>query len=165
MQGEADLRRQLQAATLGISLALMDETERQAARLVAKMKAAAPKKTGQLAESIGWTWGDAPKGSLIVGKVAPRGRATMITIFAGSRRGAGRNSAGAYYATWVEFGTQAGVKGSRVTSKTGGRRSRVVNRTHNGAVAQPYFWSTYRAMRQGIRNSISRAVNKAADKA
>lgn len=174
MKGEADLRRQLQAVQLGISVALMDEIERQAIRLVARMKAAAPvlkqpdrrRTPGELKDSIGWTWGDAPAGSLIIGKQGSgTRRSPRITIYAGSRRTAGRNSAGAFYATWVEFGTQAGVAGSRTASSTGGRRSRGVKRTHPGTVAQPYFWPAYRAMRQGIRAGMSKAINKAAEAA
>ena len=52
--------------------------------------------TGKLAGSIGWTWGEAPRGALSLGKVATGGDMT-ITVYAGDRE--------AFYARWVEFGT------------------------------------------------------------
>lgn len=55
-----------------------------------------PQPTGRLAGSIGWTWGEAPRGVLSLGKVATGGDMT-ITVYAGDRE--------AFYARWVEFGT------------------------------------------------------------
>lgn len=55
-----------------------------------------PQDTGRLAGSIGWTWGEAPRGVLSLGKVATGGDMT-ITVYAGDRE--------AFYARWVEFGT------------------------------------------------------------
>lgn len=55
-----------------------------------------PQDTGRLAGSIGWTWGEAPRGALSLGKVATGGDMT-ITVYAGDRE--------AFYARWVEFGT------------------------------------------------------------
>lgn len=168
MKGEADLIRQLRAVELGVSVALSDETERQANKLVAAMKVKAPvgrpKKSnvphrvrtgGELRDSIGWAWRDAPAGTLM--KATGAGLKRGIVIFAGSRRTAGKNSHGAYWAQWVEFGTAAGVSGAKTA------KGRKIKRTHNGAKPKPYFWPTYRAARQGIRSAISRVVNKAAE--
>lgn len=170
MKGEAELRRQLQAVELGISVALMDEMERLANDLVRAMKAAAPllkrpdrrRRAGELRDSIGWAWNRAPAGALLVGQVRGKARTPQIVVYAGSRRTAGRNDDGAFWATWVEFGTQAGIRGQRTASASGGRRSRRVYRTHPGTTAQPYFWPAYRAHRRRIRGGITRAVNKAA---
>jgi HK97 gp10 family phage protein len=54
--------------------------------------------TGRLGASIGWTWGDAPKGSLTIGTVGGKEYGTMrITIYAGG--------GDAFYARFLEFGT------------------------------------------------------------
>jgi HK97 gp10 family phage protein len=58
------------------------------------------RKSGSLRDSIGWTWGKAPKGSITLGKVAEASLAgdLTITIYAGNSE--------AFYARWIEFGTQ-----------------------------------------------------------
>ena len=66
--------------------------------VVRMMKSLAPKDSGALAASIGWTWGKAPKGAGIVASVkSSLGGDLTITIYAGD--------AEAYYARWQEFGT------------------------------------------------------------
>jgi HK97 gp10 family phage protein len=74
--------------------------EQGATEIVNFAKALVPVRDGDLKDSIGWTWGDAPKGSITLGKVM-RKRSDgdmVITIFAGNER--------AFYARWQEFGTQ-----------------------------------------------------------
>lgn len=60
-----------------------------------------PKDTGKLAGSIGWTWGAAPKGSMILSRVMASGAASdmIATVYAGDDE--------AFYARWVEFGTKS----------------------------------------------------------
>jgi HK97 gp10 family phage protein len=66
--------------------------------LVEEMWSRAPYDDGVLQGSIGWTWGDAPAGSLTIGTVGGREFGTMrITIFAGG--------GDAFYARFHEFGT------------------------------------------------------------
>ncbi len=68
-------------------------------QVVEMMKRLVPVEDGVLRESIGWTWGKAPKGAGIVAKVKSKmGDDLTITIYAGSVE--------AYYARWQEFGTQ-----------------------------------------------------------
>lgn len=55
-----------------------------------------PKDSGLLAGSIGWTWGEAPKGSMALAQ-AKVGDLTA-TVYAGD--------SDAFYVRWVEFGTQ-----------------------------------------------------------
>lgn len=92
-----------------------------------------PIRPGALRDSIGWTWGDAPKGSLVLGQ-SPRiarigGREGIkITIYAGN--------AEAFYARWVEFGTWKWA-------------------------GSPFFFGTYRDHRRRIRGGITRALRKA----
>ncbi len=114
-----------------------------AEEIVALMRSLCPKGSGRLARSIGWTWGKAPKGSVIVAKgESPFGDAT-ITIYAGD--------AEAFYARFVEFGVAA--------HKAGG--------LFEGAVipaiaAHPFFFPAYRAKRKRVKSRITRAMNKAA---
>ncbi len=55
--------------------------------------------SGELRDSIDWTWGDAPAGSLVLGTVGGQEYGTLrITIYAGNDD--------AFYAAWQEFGTQ-----------------------------------------------------------
>lgn len=99
--------------------------------IVAMMKSLVPERTGALRDSIGWTWGQAPKGSIIVStlKGAGVGGDLTITIYAGN--------AEAYYARWVEFGTQK-------------------------MKAQPYFYFSWRASRKDARKKVRAATRKAA---
>lgn len=72
--------------------------EKGADEIVAMAKGLVPVgATGDLKASIGWTWGDAPKGSITLASSKPVGNGERITIYAGNSE--------AYYARWVEFGT------------------------------------------------------------
>ena len=72
--------------------------EQSAEEMVKEMRARVNRISGDLADSIGWTWGDEPAGSLVITSYAGGDRGSMvITIYAGSKE--------AYYAAFVEFGT------------------------------------------------------------
>lgn len=78
---------------------LRAEMEKVAEEIVAMMRRLAPKDQGDLAASIGWTWGKVPKGATVIAAVKSKlGGDMTITIYAGD--------AVAYYARWQEFGTQ-----------------------------------------------------------
>ena len=114
-----------------------------AAEIVAEMKMLAPVDSGDLRDSIGWTWGDIPAGSFMIdeirsGKNAGQQYATLrIKIYAGSRE--------AFYARFIEFGTKTGVR------------------------AQPFFFAAYKKwggkakfrarIRAAIRKRIKEAMN------
>ena len=114
-----------------------------AAEIVAEMKLLVPVDSGDLRDSIGWTWGDIPAGSFIIdeirsGKNAGQQYATLrIKIYAGSRE--------AFYARFIEFGTRTGVS------------------------AQPFFFAAYKKwggkakfrarVRAAIRKRIKEAFN------
>lgn len=71
----------------------------QSAREMADMmEVLVPKDTGRLAGSIGWTFGEPPKGSIAAGKLINSAGAIVATVYAGDKD--------AYYAKWVEFGRQ-----------------------------------------------------------
>lgn len=90
-----------------------------------------PVDSGDLAGSIGWTWGKAPKGAMTLGVVKSSGSELVATVYAGDSE--------AFYARWVEFGTQK-------------------------MTAQPFFYPSYRALRKRSKSRIKRAVTKAAKK-
>jgi HK97 gp10 family phage protein len=72
--------------------------ERNAEAVVADMKRVAPVDDGDLRDSIGWTRGDAPAGTMIIGRVGrQKYGALRITIYAGGST--------AFYARFQEFGT------------------------------------------------------------
>jgi HK97 gp10 family phage protein len=131
------LHRRFGQVPVKIINAVADQLEKEAAKVVQDMKAIVPVgATGALRNSIGWTWGDAPKGSLTLGKVQGREYETVaITIYAGTRdKGLGDQDA--FYAHFQEFGT---VK----------------------MTANPFFYPAWRANKKRVASSIKRAVNKA----
>lgn len=102
---------------------------RSAGEIAAFARSLVPVDSGALRDSIGWTYGAAPKGSMTLASAAV-GELT-VTVFAGNSE--------AYYARWVEFGTQK-------------------------MTAQPYFFPAYRALRKRARSRVSRATTAAAKK-
>ena len=119
--------------------------EQSANEIVATMKSFAPVDSGDLQMSINWCWGNAPKGTMVVGHVTGgkgKGARTFrqydlnkdwrISIFAGGDD--------EYYAWFVEFG-------------------------RDGMAAQPFFYPIWRAKRKGAKTKITRAVSKAVKEA
>jgi len=117
--------------------ALAEQMEKNATELVAQMERLAPKQSGKLAGSIGWTWGDAPKGTMTLGSVRGGRRkgqgfgVMRITIFAG-----GRGKDDPFWAWFQEFGTSK-------------------------MAANPFFYPTYRAKKSAMKSSMTRAFKKA----
>lgn len=119
--------------------------------------------TRALRNSIDWSYGNPPPGSVL-----HNGRKStldnvkndlLISVYAGNDR--------AYYARWVEFGTQASTKGGRVADKRAGSspgRTRKSYRTHPGTPAQSFFFPAYRATRASVKRRIQNATNKALKK-
>lgn len=118
-----------------------------AADVVAQAKRWAADDTGALRDSIGYTFGAAPKGSLTI--ASAKVGDLRVTIFAGNEK--------AYYARWVEFGTAPRVNGGRFQGTQ-----------HPGTRPQPFFFPAYRAHKKRIqaalRKSIRDAVRKVAVK-
>lgn len=140
MQGEAALKAAMMAIPDKIRAEVAKELEAQAAKVVADMKRLVPVDSGALRDSIGWTWGDAPKGSISVGQVRGRQYARMtITIYAGTRDKS-LGSADAFYARFQEFGT---VK----------------------MPANPFFYPAWRANKTRVKASLTRAVKRAVKRA
>lgn len=108
--------------------------EENAQQIVEMMQRLVPKDEYILWASIGWTWGDAPTGSMTIGKVkggkgAGREYASLvITIYAGGGK--------AFYGRFQEFGTR-------------------------NMPANPFFFPAYRANKAKVRSAMTRAVKKA----
>jgi HK97 gp10 family phage protein len=91
----ARIERRLKAIPVAVRAAVMPAMEKSADEIVAAAKALCPVGDGTLRDSIGWTWGDAPEGAIVL--ASTKGGALRITIYAGNDE--------AFYARWVEFGT------------------------------------------------------------
>lgn len=96
-------------------------------------------------DSIGWTYGDVPKGTIAIGAVQSRGN-LKITIYAGSDV--------AFMARWEEFGTSPHINGGIFAGSL-----------HPGTPARPFFYVAYRANRKRAKGRITRAINKSAKRA
>lgn len=131
--GVAKLRKKLEALVAVGRDEIRRAMETSADEIVALAKNLVPVDKGDLKDSIGWTWGKAPKGAMTLGTVQTNevDSGFTITIFAGNSE--------AYYARWVEFGTQK-------------------------MAAQPYFYPSYRALRRRSKSRVTRAVTKAIKK-
>lgn len=140
------LRRKLARFPAVVEAEIRLAMEASANEIVAMAKSLAPKESGTLANSIAWTYGDAPKGAIVLGKVK-QGRAgnLRITVYAGGPD--------AFYARMVEFGTAPHLNGGRFAGSQ-----------NPGSAAQPFFYPAYRANKKSAKSRISRAINKAAKK-
>lgn len=99
VQGLAKLNRRWGAIPDRVRSEVRIAMEKVANEVVRDMKATAPREFGDLVQSIGWTWGDAPAGSLTIGSVGGRDYGSMrITFYAGG--------GDAFYAKFQEFGTR-----------------------------------------------------------
>lgn len=128
------MKRMPEVAKVRIRAAL----EKAAEEIVQMMKRLVPVDQGALRDSIDWTWGKAPKGSMTLGKVAESAVAgdLTITIYAGTRDKS-LGDMDAFHARWVEFGTEK-------------------------MKAQPYFFPSYRANKKRATSGVRRAVSRAA---
>lgn len=108
---------------------------------------------GDLQRSIGWTWGDAPPGSMTLATVAGLGGAKdlTITIYAGDSV--------AFYARWVEFGTAPHSLAKGADSSRNKRQGTGLK--HPGSTKKPFFYVSYRSNRRRGKAKISRAINRA----
>lgn len=154
--GLSRIRQRMKAIPQAVKDAVRPAMERAAQDIVDVAKMLVPVDQGELRDSIGWTWGDAPAGSMRLAS-STAGELT-ITIYAGSDK--------AFYARFVEFGTKQGVFGQRTgpsgasakQHKTKGRKS---YRTHPGTNAQPFFYPAYRLGKKAASMKIRRAIVKA----
>jgi len=123
---------------------IKEAMEKAASDAVALMKSLAPRDSGALSDSIGWTWGDPPKGAMALLRSGRRTKAGLrITIYAGG--------GDAFYARFVEFGTAQHQNGGKFAGSV-----------HPGTTAQPFFFPGWRAVRRQVKGRVSRAIRRAA---
>lgn len=127
--------------------------EQAASLITSTMRSLVPVEDGDLRASIGWTWGEAPKGSISFSHAIAGNK---ITIFAGN--------ADAFYARFVEFGTAphnvAKGGGTKKFAKSGAQGVE-----HPGAIARPFFFPAYRMHKKEVKAMIARQIRIAVKKA
>ncbi len=149
--GLARINQRLKAIPESIQIAVRKAMEKSAQEIVDMAKTLCPVDSGKLRDSIAWTWGDAPNGSVVIAQSAATS-GLAITVYAGN--------AVADYARWVEFGTQGSTAGQKVpTGKAG--KTRKSYRTHSGTAAQPFFFPAYRLNKRKAQARMKRAATKA----
>ncbi|MEN4964112.1 HK97-gp10 family putative phage morphogenesis protein [Brucella intermedia] len=137
------LNRKFKALPALAEAAIKVAMEQGADEIVAMMKRLVPVDNGDLRDSIGWTWGDAPSYSQRIGAVKSKTGNLKITIYAGNSK--------VRYAHLVEFGSAPHINGGMFAG------------TQNpGAKAQPFFFVAFRALRRRTKSRITRAINKSA---
>jgi HK97 gp10 family phage protein len=143
IKGLKELQRKLDRMPRVAKARIRQAMEQGADDIVNLAKSLVAVDTGALKESIGWTWGRAPKGAMTLGKIESTGGDLTITIYAGNSE--------AFWARWVEFGTAAHTAGGMSAGAT-----------IPAIPASPYFFVSYRANRKRVKSRITRAINKAA---
>lgn len=117
--------------------------EEGANEIVALAKSLVPVESGDLRDSIGWTWGTRPKYSQAIASVKTSNERFVITIYAG-------NSA-VRYAHLVEFGTAPHIN-----------QGLFAGSQHPGTAPKPFFFVSYRALRKRVKGRVTRAITKSA---
>ncbi|NLS07609.1 HK97 gp10 family phage protein [Rhizobium sp. P32RR-XVIII] len=143
IEGLKKLQAKLDRLPAKVKQRIRDAMEAGADEIVALAKSLVPSDTGALRDSIGWTYGRAPKGAMTIGKVETTGGDLTITIYAGNSE--------AFYARWVEFGTKEHVAGGKFAG------AKIKEQP-----ARPFFYVSFRANRKRVKGRVTRAINKAA---
>ncbi|MDF2809507.1 MAG: hypothetical protein K0S56_538 [Microvirga sp.] len=116
-----------------------------AEEITAMQKRLAPRDSGDLANSIGYTFGNYRVQNAnvrgIMGNAGAGDPDLSVTIHAGDSK--------AYYAMFVEFGTSQHTAGGKF-----------VGATIPAVAAQPFFYPGYRSLRKRVKSRISRATTK-----
>lgn len=145
LQNRDRLLRKL-AAIQGAPRAAMKEALRQnATEIVAMQKRLAPVASGDLRNSIGFTFGTYRSANANVRGVSGGGGGDpdlSVTIHAGDAR--------AFYAAMLEFGASG-------PWTIGGR---FAGATHPGFSAEPFFYPAWRALRRRSKSRLTRAMRK-----
>lgn len=142
--GLARLERKLKRMPEIAKATIKKAMEQGADEIVEMMRSLVAKDSGDLRDSIGWTWGKKPKyaQAIAVAKSSLAGDLT-ITIYAGNSK--------VRYAHLVEFGAAPHVAGGMFKGAK-----------HPGTKAQPFFFVSWRANRKTVKSRVRRAITKAA---
>jgi HK97 gp10 family phage protein len=120
--------------------------EKSAAEISAMQKRLVPVRSGDLRNSIGYTFGNyRPDNANVRGVTAGQGGDPdlTVTLHAGDAK--------AFYAAWVEFGTSGPYEIS----------GRFEGATHPGSKSEPFFFPAFRSLRRRAGNRLVRAGKKA----
>jgi HK97 gp10 family phage protein len=148
VRGAKSLAAKLRAIPRAAREEIRGVLEKGAAEMSTTAKAFAPKRSGALASSIGYTFGAYQPDNANVRGVGSGGGSLddpdlTVTIHAGNAR--------AFYAAFVEFGTAPHTNEGKFEG------------SHNpGAPAQPFFFPAYRLTKKRNKSRITRATTKAA---
>lgn len=131
------LRKRFEAVPEALRNRSKELLEEEASKIVAQLLALRPLKEIE----VGWTWGDAPAGALVIGQV--RGNQfgkLVIKIYAVAPKGSG------FSARWFEFGTAERFHKSGKSV---------------GAIAEsPFFYPVWRANKRAAKARITRELKK-----
>ena len=116
--------------------------KRSAGEAVAIIRSLAPEDSGALKDSIGWTWGDAPKGTIAIMTSKRSTGGMRITIYAGGDD--------AYYARFVEFGTAPHAN-----------KGKFAGTQNPGMPPQPFFYPGWRLVSRKAKRRVTGAIRKA----
>lgn len=141
--GLARLNRKLKKLPVQAEKRIKEAMEEGANEIVVMMKSLVAVDSGDLRDSIGWTWGDRPKYSQVLATVKSKDGKLVLTIFVGNNK--------VRYAHLVEFGTAAHINGGKFAGTK-----------HPGTAAQPFFFVSWRALRRRTKSRIGRAITKSA---
>jgi len=97
VEGIAALRAKLRALPREYKAEIRVALAQSAEEVAAMARRLAPVESGALRASIGWTFGKAPKGSMVLAEAGSDDTDLRVVVFAGNDR--------AFYARWQEFGT------------------------------------------------------------
>jgi len=143
IEGLKRLQAKLDRLPIKVKERIREAMEAGANEIVEMAKSLVADDTGALRDSIGWTYGRAPKGAMTLGKVESLGGDMTITIYAGNSE--------AFYARWIEFGTSSHTAGGKFAGAK-----------IPAQPARPFFYVSFRANRRRVKSRISRAITKAA---
>jgi HK97 gp10 family phage protein len=141
------LKKRLEAIPKAARVEIRKALEKGAQEIKTMARVMAPQDSGDLRESIDYTFGTYEAANPNVrGVVAGGGLADpdlSVTIHAGDAK--------AFYAAFVEFGTAPHPQGGQFAGTE-----------HPGTPAQPFFFPAYRLLKKRVKGRISRAVRQAA---
>lgn len=142
--------------------AIHEALKQSAEEVTAMQKRLAPVKSGDLKNSIGYTFGNYKAVNANVRGVTAGGGAgdpdLSVTIHAGDEK--------AWYAALVEFGTSAHtIKPKRPGGLLNIYGRLITSVSHPGAAPRPFFYPAWRASRKRVKSRISRATTKSVKQA
>ncbi|MBR9764810.1 MAG: hypothetical protein GYB53_15095 [Rhodobacteraceae bacterium] len=131
---------------------VIKQLEKEAAKVVEAMRRLVPVRTGALFRSIGWTWGAAPAGAVVLGRVAQHEFSRIaITIYAGGTEATARQQSRA-------SGTRARDQKRPGTFDTDNARFQEFGTIN--MPANPFFFPAWRSERNRVNANLRRAIKR-----